>query len=352
MRQLLALVVIALAVLSATAAGASSGARGAAALTFTRQVGQSESVWVADADGSHACEVTANGYSSALSADGRWLTFERPRSQPDPTFFNLLFLVDLTTGMARPLGKTSGTERWAPIGARLAVSQPGGLFTVDAATGTRTRLLTKSVTSLDFAPDGRSIVFAAGSGTAETMEQRSDLYLLRLGSHALLRLTHDGHSESPLVSRTGIAYVRFKNAYAAPETWLMKRDGTGKRLLARCCESLSDRSHGDATRGVGTVALSADGKELLACFVSSIGCDPLAIDLPSGRTHRFPGIQRVISPQETASAFDLTRDGRTILFVVGPPKEGADRRRLYAVPFAGGNPTLLVRVAVEGRWRR
>ncbi len=351
MRQLLALVVIALAVSSAAAAGARSGAPGPAALTFTRHVGQRESVWVAAADGSHPREVTANGYGGALSADGRWLTFERPRSQPDPTFFNLLFL-DLTTGMARPLGKSSGTERWAPIGARLVVSQPGGLFTVDVTTGRRTRLLTTHVASLDFAPDARSIVFAVGSGAAGTLEQRSDLYMLSLRSHALLRLTHDGHSESPLVSRTGIAYVRFKNAYAAPETWLMRRDGTGKRLLARCCESISDQSHGDATRGVGTVALSADGKELLACFVSSIGCDPLAIDLPSGRTHRFPSIQRLASPQETASAFDLTRDGRTILFVVGPPKEGTDRRRLYAVPFAGGKPTLLVRVAAEGRWRR
>ena len=351
MRRLLTVMALALAISSATASGAPSGASSLAALTFTRHVGQRESVWVAAADGSHPREVTANGYGGSLSADGRWLTFECPQAQAGSSFA-LLFLVDLTTGETRPLGKTSGNERWAPIGGRIAVSQPGGLFMIDAASGRRTRLLALRVRSLDFAPDGKSIVLARGSGTAGTSQERSDIFLLRLSGHVLARLTNDGHSKSPIVSRTGIAYVRFRNAYytPAPEAWLMHRDGSGQRLLARCCESRAWRSHGDATQGYRTVAVSTDGKNLLVCGPSSIDCFPMAIDLRSGRRHFFNLLP--IPPQETSTALDLTADGRTALVVVGPVHDGPGRWRLYSVPFAGGKSTLVALDAVEGRWRR
>lgn len=118
--------------LCAAASGAPHGASGLAALTFTRLVGQSESVWVAEADGSHAREVTDNGYSSTLSPDGRWLTFERDHPGSD---FVPLFLHNLVTGKLRALGYSLGNGRWAPTGARLAVAQPAGFFLIDATSG-------------------------------------------------------------------------------------------------------------------------------------------------------------------------------------------------------------------------
>jgi Tol biopolymer transport system component len=328
-------------------------APGQGALTFTRLVrGQQsdhESVWVAAADGSHTREVTANGFGGALSPDGRWLTFEREQAQPEPNFW-LLFLVDLVTGKTRPLGETTGDERWASVGARLTVSQPQGFFLIDAASRKRTRLVSEPVSSSDFTPDGRSIVLARGS-LVDRGPGRSDLFLLRLSGHALVRLTHDGHSRSPLASRTGIAYVRFKNRYGAPEVWQMRKDGSSKRLVARCCESKWHRTHAGATLGFETVALSADGQRLLACQDSEPACYPVAIDLAGGRRYAFPETTKLGTRQESPTALDLTPDGRTALVLIRPFDDEPGPRLLYSLPYTGGKARLLARGAVFGRWR-
>jgi len=211
-----------------------------AALTYTRLAGNHGSVWIADADGSHARRVTADGDDGRLSPDGRRLTFERDGA---------LFLVDLMQRRTRALGRTSGNERWAPTGARLAVSQPDGFFLVDTATGRRTRLLTTRVSTFDFTPDGRSIVLARGKGDEYLDFRRSDLFLLRVPSHTLERLTRDGRSSSPIVSRAGIAYVRSKEARVAFELWLMRRNGSGRQLLARCYETKWYTTHAGTIHG-------------------------------------------------------------------------------------------------------
>jgi Tol biopolymer transport system component len=262
-----------------------------------------------------------------------------------------LFLVDLTTGRTRPLGETSGNERWSPVGARLAVSERHGFFLIDAASGNRTRLLRSHVSSFDFTPDGSSIVLARSKGSVYLDFERSDLFLLGLSDHRLKRLTRDGHSRSPLVSRSGIAYVRFKPASDAYEVWLMGRDGRGQRLLARCCETKWYTTH-VSIHGFATVALSADGKHLLACQPWEGGCYPVAIALPDGRRFAFPETRKLGTPKESASAVDLTRDGRTALIVVNPWDDEPGPRLLYAVPFTGGKPTLLARGVADGRWRR
>ena len=109
-------------------------------------------------------------------------------------------------------------------------------------------------------------------------------------------------------SRSGIAHVRFKQAYRAYEVWLMRRDGSGKRLVARCCETKWYTTH-VTIHGFATVALSADGNHLLACQPWEGGCYPVAIELPSGRRYAFPETRKLGTPEESASAVDLTRDG-------------------------------------------
>jgi hypothetical protein len=135
---------------------------GRPALTFTQFQGRlvayrHSSVWIAAADGTHARKIaTHDAYQGTLSPDGRWLTFERSSN----TAMSWLFVADLTTGNTRLLGKTTGDERWAPAGARLAVSERGGFFLIDPASGTRKKLLAVRVDSFDFTPDGGSIVLA------------------------------------------------------------------------------------------------------------------------------------------------------------------------------------------------
>jgi dipeptidyl aminopeptidase/acylaminoacyl peptidase len=339
MRRLLALTLLAL---SATSCGSSHTPGRPAALAYTRLVGNHGSVWVADADGSHARRVAANGDYGRLSPDGRRLTFVRGGT---------LFLVDLVEQRTRALGEISGSERWAPTGTRLAVSQPDGFFLVDAASGRRTRLLTTHVSAFDFTPDGRSIVLARGKRGEYLDFRRSDLFLLRLPGHRLERLTDDGRSRSPLVSRAGIAYARSKEAYQAFELWLMRGDGGGRRLLARCCETSWYTTHAGTIHGFVPVASSTDGTHLLACQPWEGGCYPVGIDLPRGRRYTFPETTKLGTPKESAEAVDLTRDGRTVLVLVSPWDDEPGPRLLYSVPFAGGKPRLLARDVGFARWR-
>lgn len=319
------------------------------ALTFAQFEAQhpnNESLWVAAADGSHPRKIAA-AQEGILSPDGRWLTFERWSA----TAVLSLFVVDLTTGKTRPLGKTTGDERWAPTGARLAVTQPGGFFLIDPASGTRAKLLAARVDSFDFTPDGDSIVLAEDSGVPYESTERSDIFQLRLSDHSLTRLTRDGHSKRPLVSRKGIVYVRFNNnPYPRYETWQMGRDGSRQRVLARCCESKSD-IYANSAWGFTTVALSTDGTHLLACMPSEFACDPIAIDLPGGRQYAFPELRKLGTSQEVSWTLDLTPDGRTVLILIRPANDGPGKWLLYAVPFTGGKPTLLARNAVDGHWR-
>ncbi|HEX6700730.1 MAG TPA: hypothetical protein VF101_08375 [Gaiellaceae bacterium] len=335
------------------ASGALDGVPSRPALTFTQFQGQRASwhsaVWVAAADGSHARKIaTHDAYQGSLSPDGRWLTFERSST----TAMSWLFVIELTTGHTRRLGKTTGDERWAPAAARFAVSQPGGFFLIDPASGMRKKLLAARVDSFDFTPDGGSIVLAKDSGVPYEPTERSDLFQLRLSDQALTRLTRDGHSKRPLVSRKGIVYVRFKNVpYPRYETWQMRRDGSRQRLVARCCEGPTD-TYANSPYGFTTIGLSTDGTRLLACMPSEFACIPIAIDLPGGRQHEFRNLGKVGTPQEVAWTLDLTADGRTALVFIRPANDGPGPWLLYAVPFKGGKPTLLARNALDGHWRR
>lgn len=343
----------------ATSAAGPEGAKPApVGLSYTRVAGRLgnglRSVWVAAADGSNAREAVRNGDQSAVSADGRWLMFERYEQRSSGPGLVLLMLMDLATGRTRGLGELDdslGNERWSPTGAELAVTEGRRFFLIDAASGKRTELLGRPVGPFDFTPDGGSVVLTLGSGIRSyNSSERSDLFQLKLSGGALKRITYDRHSRSPLVGQTGIAYVRFKNPFVAPEAWFMTRDGHQARRLARCCESKEDVSHGDATRGYETVALSKDGTRLLTCEISSVQCPPVVIDLKAGRHFVFPRLGSIIPSNESATAVDISADGRTVLVSVGPPHDGPGRWRLYAVPLSGGTPRLLAADAWDGHW--
>jgi hypothetical protein len=314
------------------------------ALTFTQFQGRRvayrhSSVWVAPADGSHARKIAAHdAYQGTLPHHGRWLTFERSSN----TAMSWLYVVDLTTGKTRRLGKTTGDERWAPAGARLAVSRHGGFFLIDPTTRTRKKLLAVRVDSFDFTPDGGSIVLAEDSGVPYASTERSDIFQLRLSDHTLTRLTRDGHSKRPLVSRKGIVYVRFNNnPYPRYETWQIARDGGRQRVVARCCESKSD-TYANSAYGFTTVGLSTDGTRLLACMPSEFACDPIAIDLPGGRQYAFPELGKLGTSQEISLALDLTPDGRTALTFIRPANDG---------PGPGSSTPCRSRVVNRRCWR-
>lgn len=349
MGRLRILVVSAFAIVFSTSAAASvAGADSRSELTFTRVSAQGSSVWVANADGSDARKVVERAYGGKLSSDGRWLAFSRPRDASKPGY-GALFVVKLSGGKPRRIGEVRGA-RWSPHGAELAAIDDAGLFVVDPASGRRREAVRdRQLWQMSFSPDGRALVYAKAKGGRVAQDYRSDIFAVRLSDRVITRLTRDGHSTSPLWGPKWIVYQRFRwGGGIAPfgRLWLMRPDGSGKRRFARGAEGCRG---GFPVFGLDPLALSEDGRHLLACQAFEFGCPRLTFIVPGGKRYGFPEL-RPIERERGATPVDLSRDGARVLVDVGSPHD--DRNHgIYEVPFAGGKLRLLASNAVDASWR-
>jgi Tol biopolymer transport system component len=325
-----------------------AGADSRAELTFARVNGQRHSVWVANADGSAARKVAEPAYEGRLSSDGRWLAYSRPQDRPGSGLVPL-YVVNLAGGKARRIGEPRG-EQWSPDRAKLAITDAMGLFVVEPVSGKRRALVRgRHLGQISFSPDGRAIAYARDNGRVG-QAQRSDIFVVKLSDGAVEQLTHEGDSGSPLWGPRWIVYRRFRWGRAVSSTgrlWLMRPDGSRKRLLARGGEGLS---RGGLPRyGLDPVALSNDGLHLLACQAFEFSCSPVTVTVPAGKSYGFPEVQALVRTGGVAMANDLSRDGTRVAVDVGPFDDD-ENHRVYEVPFAGGKLRLLARDAFRARW--
>jgi hypothetical protein len=315
-------------------------------LTFTRLRGGNYSVWVANADGSAARRIVTRAYGGSLSADGRWLAYSRQDSYKSGRVS--LEVVSTSGGKSRLIGAVLG-ERWSPRAARLAVIDASGLSIVEPASGARRRLVrARNVWQLSFSPDGRAVAYARANGRSGAA-YRSDIFVVRLSDRAITRLTHDGHSASPVWGPDWIVYQRLHWAGGLAQQarlWLMHPDGPGKRLFARGAELLWNRF---PVFGLDPLAVSDDGRHLLACQAFEFGCARVTFTVPGGRRYGFPRL-RPLERKRGATPVDLSRDGARVLLDVGSPHDDRDHG-IYVIPFAGGPLRLLVDDAIQAEWR-
>jgi hypothetical protein len=313
-----------------------------AELTFTRVHGGKYSVWIANADGSAARRVATRAYGGSLSSDGRWLAYSRSGGIS-------LFVVSVSGGKGRLLGLDHGKE-WSPRGARLGILDIDGLSIFDAASGARKRVVrARNVWQLSFSPDGRAVAYARTNGRG-AKDYRSDIFVVTLSDGSVTQLTHDGHSGSPVWGRRGIVYQRLHWAGGlAPQSrlWLMRPDGSDKRFFARGAERLWHRF---PVFGLDPLAVSEDGRHLLACQAFEFGCRRVTFTVPDGKRYGFPRLER-LEAKRGATPVDLSRDGTRVLVDVGSVHDERNHG-IYAIPFAGGKPRLLVDDAMQGDWRR
>jgi hypothetical protein len=338
----------ALAILLTSAAAPAADTDSRAELTFTRVSGQRYSVWVANADGTAAREIAARAYAGALSSDGRWLAYLGPQDRAGSGLVPL-YVADLASGKSRHIGETN-SERWSPGGAKLAVADATGLFVADPASGRRLELVRgRHLGQISFSPDGRAIAYGRDNGRVG-QARRSDIFAVRLSDGAIAQLTHDGHGASPLWAPGWIVYRQFRWGRAAFSTgrlWLMRPDGSGKRPFARGAEGLSRR--GLPRYGLDAVALSEDGRHLLACQAFEFSCAPVTVTVPAGKRHGFPEVQALLRTGEVATPDDLSRDGARVPVDIGS-FDSDQNHRLYELPFAGGKLRLLARNAFRAEW--
>jgi Tol biopolymer transport system component len=309
--------------------------------------GQRYSVWVANADGSAARKIVSRAYGGALSADGRWLAFSRLQDSPNSARVRL-YVVGLAGGKPRRIGEVRSGE-WSPRRAELAIIDAAGLVVVDPASGTRRPLVRgRDLSHISFSPDGHAVAYAKSNGRV-AKAYRNDIFTVRISDRVTTRLTRDGHSTHPLWGPAWIVYQRLRwTGGTAPlgRLWLMRPDGSGKRLFARGAEGLR---RGFPVFGLDPLALSEDGRHLLACQTFEFGCPRVTLTVPGGKRDGFPKL-RPLEREQGARALDLSPDGTRVLVDVGSPHD--DRHHaVYDVPFAGGRMRLIAADAIAARWR-
>jgi dipeptidyl aminopeptidase/acylaminoacyl peptidase len=312
-------------------------------LAFTRFTSvQNSSVWIADRDGSNARQIAADGDSGTLSPDGRQVAyFVAPKGGQG---FPILFVLRVAGGRPRRIGASAGVRVWSPDSRRLAISDGKALFLVDTGSGERRCLARGRVYlgGVSFAPDGNSVAYSrAGRGVGHLY--RSDIFVVRISDGQMRQLTHDAHSDMPVWGRSWIVFRSFHFAgdWSIGRLRLMRRDGSDDRAFARGGERTSL-----AQMGLDPIAFSDNGKHLLACQAFEFNCAPLTFTVPGVERHAIVVERR---PGELATAADLSRDGTHVLVDVGP-FDGPLHHRVYAVPFGGGTPKLLVREATDPSW--
>jgi hypothetical protein len=346
MPRLLLLGISALAIIVSTGGAANGvGAVWQAELTFTRGSGGRSSVWVAEADGSHARKIVTRAYAGGLSADGRWLAFWRAQGLSHAH----LFVVNLAGGKSRSICG-SCAARWSPIGDKLAIIDRVGLQLVDLTSGRRRLLVAqRNLAEPSFSPRGRAVAYVK-SNNGVGGAYRSDIFVVRISDRAVTRYTQDGHSDGPVWGPHWIVYRRHHWAGGlAPmgRLWLMRPDGSRKRAFARGAEGLY--GGGYPVFGLEPLVLSADGGRLLACQAFEFGCSRVALTVPGGERYGFPRL-RPVERDSGATPTDLSRDGGRVLLDVGSPHDDRNHA-VYEIPFVGGKLRLLARNASGASWR-
>jgi Tol biopolymer transport system component len=293
-------------------------------------------VWVSRLDGTGK-RLLAKGTSSMISPDGRWVAFQGGRS------FNDLMLIATSGGRPRLLVRGAGQPVWSPDSKRLAVLQRlveerKALLSIAIETGKSMTVDRGSISHVSFSARGDEVAYARG-----VVFGKVDVFIAGVDGNGKRRVTDNGASAYPIWGPREIAFARIVpyRGWGAHEIWLVRPDGSGRRLLTKTPRALL----GSGIVGLVPVAWSADGRALVAALANEFGGIPYAVDPQTGSVRRIGDYSYGAWPQ------GLSRDGRFVL--VSESSYGVpDRSRIEVVPYAGGAGRMIVRHAGEASWNR
>jgi hypothetical protein len=159
--------------------------------------------------------------------------------------------------------------------------------------------------------------------------QQPNLYIVALAGGAPRQLTTTGDVAGATWGGRGIAYGRLGSN---PGLWLIQPDGTGDHLVT---------ADGD---GLVPVAFDAAGDRLLAQNPAMHNGRLWAVDLTTGAARALTDWVGDLYGQA------LSRDGSTVYAAIGCGGIPSAHGQLEAIPFAGGQPRLLVDGPCRGSW--
>ena len=305
-----------------------------ATLVYVKEAGELDTrVWVARDDGSQPRKVGL-GHSPRISDDGRWIAWIKPGT-PD----QLMMRLADRSRKARVVARSSfvGEFRFSPDSKSLGLVLSRRLFVYDIREREDVRVASGVIRGFSFSPDSASVVFGT-AGRSDAVDAPSDLYSVRLEDSSRRRITRDRKSLNPLWGPAGIIHDRMRPRQDdAPSYNLfeIQPDGGSLRRITRLRIP-------DLVSGLMPVELSADGGRLLAEFVGQDTGMGFRVNPTTGKSH-------VLDPKREFLGFDVTADGRTVLGHTGGPDPTA-RHNVVTMPYAGGEPEVLVRRASFPDW--
>jgi WD40-like Beta Propeller Repeat len=268
-------------------------------------------------DGSGAHTI-AHGEDAVLSPDGRWVAFDVDVPRPAGDIYKL-FVVSTRGGKPRLLGLVQSGATWSPSD-RIWAFKRDDLVSIDLSGHVTVLDRDSATTGWSFSPDGRWVVFSAGSGLTVMRTTGADRHTL----------THGADDGGAVWGTHWIAFGR-----AGGDIWRIRPDGTGlHRILA------GPKQPGRyGIWGYAPIAWSPDEKTLLGLIATPHAWDVgIRIDVATGRftyVHGYP--------------VGLSRDGRFALAFGGRPTGGPDSglgipEKIWALPFGhSGRRRVLAR---------
>ena len=332
---------------AASAVGAASAAASPGLAYTTGGARGNPYVWAANADGTGRKQL-GQGLFPVISPNGQQVATTAFGFGKGPA----LVIYSTSGGGAHKYFKAAktgiGGEAWSPDSRYLAValldtgvSKVGNsaLEIVDTQTGTATKVFRGIVQGVSFEP-GSSDEFVYARSASSKFSSKTNLFTVAAAGGTPSQLTHDGHSYYPVWGALGIAFdevVSVKNKSPAFSISLL-HNGHTTSITHQKVNLLQD--------GLQPMAVSSDGRTLLASFVGEDTDSGYVVDL---KTHRTKAL--VIKHQDVV-AYGISQDGTRALVDFGgfqaPPSQGT----VESLPLAGGAPKVLVKHASEASWNQ
>jgi Tol biopolymer transport system component len=271
------------------------------------------------------------GNDPALSPDGRWVAFWRSR----PGSSGRLFVISSRGGQPRALAAdASDAIVWSWDSQFIASESLGRVTIVHAPSGpVRTFKVPQGSGNYTFSPDGKTLAFSHSTGSG------TNILSITLPDGRIRALTSDDRSYAPLWGPRGIAFERFgingkgdRCGNCHGDVWLMNADGSNTHQL----------THTHA--GIYPAAWSANGDHILAAYPASHNGKLYAVDVTTGDARALTGFVGDLFAQ------GLSRNGNTVLAAIGCGGMATPYGLIETIPFAGGQPSVIVRGPCRATW--
>jgi dipeptidyl aminopeptidase/acylaminoacyl peptidase len=254
-----------------------------------------------------------------------------------------LYLIPSSGGRLHMLSRVRSGALWSPD-SRLVVVDGQGLVRFEVATRRSVRIARGDVQSgwgWSFSPDGDEIAYTVAR-PGRCFSGSLDIYVVGVDGGMPRRLTRGGCSAFPVWGPDGIAFARLISyrGWGRHEIWRMDPDGANRRTITG---RVPQRLLGNGITGLVPVALSDDGKRLLAGLANEFGFVPFAVDPKRGTVRKVDGYGYADRPG------GLSHDGQSVLVNVGDVGS-YDGTRVEIAPYAGGPSRVIARRAGEASW--